>query len=114
LFSEGLDKNTLHGLLSSRSLGIENEDALLQLLIEFGSDYFEFWSYIEVTFLSEEGFSLFIDKLQFSGLTPEVWYHIVSRVKSDADSEVCMSCLFQLNGNHKHLDQQFFVNFQLF
>jgi hypothetical protein len=49
-----LEKCTLHDLLSSRSLCIKSEDELLRTLIDLGSDYYEFWSYIEVVFLSED------------------------------------------------------------
>jgi hypothetical protein len=83
-----LDKNTLHDLLSSRSLGIESEDALLRLLIELGSDYFEFWSYIEVVFLSDEGLSLFVDNFDYSRLTKEVWCKILSRLTGICDEDI--------------------------
>jgi hypothetical protein len=37
-----LDKQTLHEILSSPSLAVESEDGLLDVLVEFGSAYFEF------------------------------------------------------------------------
>jgi hypothetical protein len=60
-----LDKQTLHEILESASLAIESEDDLLRTLISLGSEYFEFWSYIEIVFLTDEGLSLFVDKLSF-------------------------------------------------
>jgi hypothetical protein len=54
-----LPKQLLHSLLSSPSLSIESEDSLLQTLIDLGSDYFEYWIYIEIPFLSTEGISQF-------------------------------------------------------
>jgi hypothetical protein len=63
-----LSKQTLHNFLSSQSLGIESEDSLLQTLIDLGCDYFEFWCYIEVSFLSDEGISRFVDSLRFEEL----------------------------------------------
>jgi hypothetical protein len=46
-----LSKQMLHSLLSSPSLAIESEDSLLQKLIDLGSDYFEYWCYVEIEFL---------------------------------------------------------------
>jgi hypothetical protein len=43
-----LPKQTLHELLLSESLSLDSEDALLQRLIELGSEYFEYWNYVEV------------------------------------------------------------------
>jgi hypothetical protein len=58
-----LDKQMLHELLSSELLSLESEDALLQLLIDLGQNYLEFWGYIEVVFLTTKGISLFVGSL---------------------------------------------------
>jgi hypothetical protein len=57
-------------------------------LIDFGVDYFEFWSYIEVSFLTEEGISLFVDKLRFDDLTLELWSKDVTRLKATSDEKL--------------------------
>jgi hypothetical protein len=64
-----LDKQTLHSLLGSPSLKVKTEDAFLNTLIDLGSDYFEFWRYVEVSLLTTKGISLFAEKLPFDELT---------------------------------------------
>jgi hypothetical protein len=86
-----LNKRTLHELLCSPSLKIESEDSLLGVLIELGSDYFEYWCYIEVTHLTDEGLSLFIDNLAFEHLSESIWKKIVDRCKGNRDSELISS-----------------------
>jgi hypothetical protein len=80
-----LDSRTLHGLLSSPSLSIESEDALLGLLIELGIEKSEFWCYIDVVFLSSSGISLFAEALSLEDLTESIWVKIVSRLKGISD-----------------------------
>jgi hypothetical protein len=82
-----LSKETLHGLLSSTSLAIESEDVLLQTLIDLGSDYFEFWCYLEISFLSDEGISRFVDSLRFDDLNATIWSKIVFRLQGICDCE---------------------------
>jgi hypothetical protein len=67
-----LDKQTLHDILSSPSLAIESEDDLLGVLIELRPGYFEFWRHIKVSFFTDKGLSLFVDKLPFDELTKEI------------------------------------------
>jgi hypothetical protein len=47
-----LDRHILHALLSSETHGIETDDSLLDTLIDRGSNYYEYWQYIQVCFLS--------------------------------------------------------------
>jgi hypothetical protein len=72
-----LDKQTLHALLSSPSLSIETEDALLQLLIDIDCETFDFWRYIEVSLLSSKGFSQYVERLPFDRLTSEMWGKLI-------------------------------------
>jgi hypothetical protein len=60
-----LPKQILHSLLSSHSLAIESEDSLLQQLIDLGSEYFEYWCYLEIVFLSTQGISEFVQIFPF-------------------------------------------------
>jgi hypothetical protein len=76
-----LNKSTLHELLCSPELQMLNEDSLLQTLIELGSEYFEYWCYIEANFLSSAGISLFVERLNFDHLTESIWLKIVDRLK---------------------------------
>jgi hypothetical protein len=88
--TEGLrsvSKETLHKILSSESLRIESEDFLLQRLIDLGSSYFEYWCYLEVSFLSDEGISQFVEVLPFDDLSELIWSKIVYRLKGICDSE---------------------------
>jgi hypothetical protein len=76
-----INKNTLHGILSSTKLKVESEDHLLKTLIDLGSAYFEYWCYIEVILLSSEGISLFVEHLQFEALSESIWMKIVDRLR---------------------------------
>jgi hypothetical protein len=76
-----LKKSTLHELLCSKELKVASEDDLLKLLIELGSEYFEYWCYIEVSFLSSAGISLFVEHLQFEDLNESIWLKVVDRLK---------------------------------
>jgi hypothetical protein len=83
---EMIEKATLHKLLESTSLQIETEDSLLRLLIDLGGAYFEFWNYIEVSLLSSDGISLFVEQLPFDFVTETIWSKVVLRLKGDFDS----------------------------
>jgi hypothetical protein len=80
-----LSPSTLHELLSSPSLSLESEDALLRLLIDIECDKSEFWGYIELPFLSSAGISLFADGLTVDDLTECVWRKIVVHLKGHCD-----------------------------
>jgi hypothetical protein len=80
-----LDKSVFHEILSSPSLTLENEDGLLKLLINLGSDYFEFWSYIEVSCLSVDGIQQFVEKLSFEDLTENIWIKIGDRLRGTTE-----------------------------
>jgi hypothetical protein len=76
-----LNKSTLHELLCLRELKIRSEDDLLETLIELGSEYFEYWCYIELSFLSSAGISLFVEHLKFEDLNESIWLKVVGRLK---------------------------------
>jgi hypothetical protein len=76
-----INKSTLHQLLCSTEFKIGSEDDFLQILIELGSEYFEYWCYIEVSFLSSEGISLFAEHLKFDDLSESIWLKVVDRLK---------------------------------
>jgi hypothetical protein len=71
-----LGKNTLHALLSSRNLGIMSEDVYLEMLIELGSNSYEYWQYLKICFLSSSGISRFVETLPFEGITSDLWRQI--------------------------------------
>jgi hypothetical protein len=76
-----LPKDIFHQILSSPSLELESEDAFVRILIELGTDYFEFFDYVEVNYLTKEGISLFLDQLTFDDLTQSIWTKLVDRLK---------------------------------
>jgi hypothetical protein len=76
-----LNDSTLHELLCSDELQILSEDDLLEKLIELGPEYFEYWCYIEVSFLSSSGISLFVEHLSFDDLNESIWLKVVDRLK---------------------------------
>jgi hypothetical protein len=83
-----LGKHTLHRLLGSRSLRIGSEDQFMQFLIELGSDYFEFWQYIEPIFLTTDGLSLFKDTLPFEYVNEWIWDKIFYRIANKPDESI--------------------------
>jgi hypothetical protein len=91
-----LNKSTLHELLCSKELKLLSEDVFLQQLIELGSEYFEYWCYIEVSFLSSSGISLFVEHLSFENLNKLIWFKIVDCLKSreiiDFHSKSTLKC----------------------
>jgi hypothetical protein len=76
-----LNKRTLHGLLSSPSLALKSEDALLDLLIDIDSETFEFWSYIEISLLSSDALARYAQLLPFDRLTSDIWSKLVSHLR---------------------------------
>jgi hypothetical protein len=83
-----IHKQTLHHLLSSHSLQIAIEDALLNSLIELGSDYFDFWQYIEIRLLSTDSFSRFFERLPFDAVSYEIWLKVIDRLTGVADDNL--------------------------
>jgi hypothetical protein len=82
---QNISKEMLHSLLSSPSLRVESEDSLLQQLIDLGSAYFEYWSHVEIVFLSSEGISRFIEIFPFDELQISYWSKIVGRLVGVCD-----------------------------
>jgi hypothetical protein len=62
-------------------LKLESEDSLLKTLIDLGSEYFEYWCYIEVSLLNSESISLFVEYLKFEDVSESIWLKIVGRLK---------------------------------
>jgi hypothetical protein len=98
-----LSKQTLHKILSSESLAIESEDTLLLTLIDLGCDYCDFWCYIEISFLSDDGISRFVDTLSFEELTMNLWCKIVSRLIGFCDEDFRMRRCRCHSHSHPHL-----------
>jgi hypothetical protein len=82
-----IEQEMLHELLSSSELKLESEDIFLKTLIDLGKNYFDFWEYIEVKNLTEEGISLFVEHLPFDELTESIWRRIVDRLCGSKSSE---------------------------
>jgi hypothetical protein len=83
-----LDKQTLHHVLGSSSLRVESEDQLLKFLIDLGSDYYEFWRYVEPIFLTEEGISLFGNTLPFDDVNEDIWRKVFVRIENKPNDEI--------------------------
>jgi hypothetical protein len=76
-----LDRQTLHRVLSSRSLSIESEDWLLRLLLDLGVERSEFFSCVELEFLTRDGLALFVDNMEFDDLTEGIWLKVGAFLK---------------------------------
>jgi hypothetical protein len=86
-----IDKRILHLLLSSDDLRIENEDELLTVLINLGEDYFEFWCYIKIRFLSDSSLGTFVSTLPFDAMNEDIWSQLVSLLNSSEIKGDCFS-----------------------
>jgi hypothetical protein len=83
-----MDKRTLHSLLSSASLRVESEDTLLNAIIALGSDYSEFWSYINVQVLTRDKINQFVASLDFNFLTHDLWVSTGNHLKGAWDVDI--------------------------
>jgi hypothetical protein len=83
-----LDNRTLHRLLGSRSLRPETEDQFLRFLINLGSDYYEFWNYVEQVFLTADGIALFGSRLPFDYVSEDIWKKIFVRTENKPDESI--------------------------
>jgi hypothetical protein len=83
-----LDRSLLHRILESPSLTLRTEDAFLRLLLDLGDDFADLLNYVEVSYLSEAGIALFVDRVQFADLTATLWSKVVNRLKGANRPEV--------------------------
>jgi hypothetical protein len=83
-----LNKSTLHKIFESSFLKVVDEDAFLKVLIDLGTDYKEFWCYIEVINLTSDGISLFVENLDFNQLNESLWHKIVCRLKGELKGDL--------------------------
>jgi hypothetical protein len=82
-----LDRRIIHKLLSSPSLMIVSEDALLQTITELGGDSCEFGGYIDLRFLSDGKRIGYIDGLELGLLTPDIWSKLKLSLKTIGTEE---------------------------
>jgi hypothetical protein len=74
-----LSVEALDSLLSSESVSVESEDALLRILLKLGSGYRDLLRHIEISFLSQDGLSLLDEHFW---IPPEsVWHCVVERIR---------------------------------
>jgi hypothetical protein len=83
-----LNHDLLHRILGSPALHLRTEDGFLRLLLGLGADFAEFVNYVEISTLSESGFALFVDGIEFANLTPIIWAKIGKRLKGFGCEEV--------------------------
>jgi hypothetical protein len=81
-----LSEKTVHALLSSPSLAIESENALLDVLV--GSEMFEYWNYIEIGFLSSNGVSRYVEHLPFDCLASDIWAKVACYLRGSPSDEL--------------------------
>jgi hypothetical protein len=63
-------------------------DQFLKFLIDLGSDYFEFWTYLEPLFLTADGISLFGNTLPFDHVSEDIWKKVLVRIEEKPNEEV--------------------------
>jgi hypothetical protein len=106
-----LDKQTLHHVLGSSSLRVESEDQLLQFLIDLGSDYYEFWTYLEPVFLTEEGISLFGNILPFDYVSEDIWRKVFVRLENKRNDEIRIRRYFHSRLSNPRFESNIVSNF---
>jgi hypothetical protein len=57
-------------------------------LIDLGSGYYEFWTYLEPIFLTEDGISLFGNTLPFDDVSEEIWRKVFIRLENKRNDEI--------------------------
>jgi hypothetical protein len=83
-----LDVDTLSHILWSNSLRIKNEDWLLQMIIELGSDYSSLLNYLHFEFLSSSSIWQFVETYDYHDLTEAIWSGLTVRLKSLYDENM--------------------------
>jgi hypothetical protein len=68
-----LDGQALHRLLSSDCLAVEREESLWRLLLDLEVNRSAFLRYIEVSFLSKDGITLFLGEGSFEEFVQDIW-----------------------------------------
>lgn len=76
-----LSRELLHRILESDGLCILSEDQFADLLIGLGEDFYEFAEHVEISNLSERGFSHFLDGIGFANFTRLLWERVQSRMR---------------------------------
>jgi hypothetical protein len=83
-----LDKQILHTLLGSPFLRINTEDSLLTQFEELGEDYSDLWQYLNLSFLSPDYFTHFLETIQFDSLTSVIWSNVIERLRGHIDDSI--------------------------
>jgi hypothetical protein len=78
-----LNHSLLHNLLKSKFLTLQSEDSLVDLISALGLDSCEYWDYVELEYLSDDGIRTFVDRIEFSQLSCRLWNRIVNRLKNE-------------------------------
>jgi hypothetical protein len=82
-----LSIDTLDAILSNTSLRIIDEDWLLDLLIEVGTDASFLFDHLRLEYLSSEGISRFCDLTDYIHFTENIWIHLLYRLKGICDTD---------------------------
>jgi hypothetical protein len=83
-----LDVITLDNILSSNELRIRNEDWLIECIIGLGANYFSLLRHVRFEFLSQKGVLLFLEKVQYSEITSDIWSAITVRLCGHFDHRI--------------------------
>jgi hypothetical protein len=83
-------------------LRLESEDSFLTTLISLGSEYFEYWDYLEVSNLTSAGIALFVDNLPFDQLTESIWERITDRLRGSKCNDLKCECYQKASPPRQH------------
>jgi hypothetical protein len=83
----GIQNDGLEEILSSDKLNLPNEDWLVKMIHELGSEYFWLLRYVECKYLSYEGVDEYVDMIDPTLIDAPVWQHICNRLRCGVAAE---------------------------
>jgi hypothetical protein len=93
-------------ILSSHSVQIIMENALLTSLMNLRSDCFDYWTFIEVESLSSNELSLFVSKVSFDELLSDIWLKVIHQLIGIPHDE-SRRMRYHKGHLHNHFNEQF-------
>jgi hypothetical protein len=77
----------LEAIFSSKWLNLPNEDWLVKMIRELGSEYLWLLRYVECKYLSREGVDEYLDMIDPASIDASLWQHICDRLRFGVDGE---------------------------
>jgi hypothetical protein len=85
--------DVLHDILTDQSFIVDNEDELLQIIVSLGEQYLPLLRHIQCSFLSWNGFLIFLEHFDCCLFPESMWTSIAQRI---THPPVCSPCMLYL------------------